>query len=390
MQPQSVQMTTFRSECLPQVFLRNGGSLEALKEMYAISHRRGIEFPHLVSLKYSQIDSPLGDPTVQQCRGIILDEKDNWRIVARPFDKFFNWGEPHAAKIDWGTAQVQEKLDGTLCILYWYAGDWRVATTGTPDATGEVGPGEQDITFKQLFWRTWDHLGYIKPAMRWQPWTFLFELMTPYNRVVCRYPEPRLVFLGARGAYAEGEELSPDEFAWQSYKWTAVKEFPLRTMAHIQSTFVAMDPLNQEGYVVVDSDYHRIKVKHPGYVALHHMRGDGYGPRRILEVILAGNSDEVVSNFPEWAEDFSSMTHKLAELIAHLEDAYMRLGGIPLQKAFALEAVKTRCPSALFCIRKGKFQSVQEFLRQMNPDTLLIVLQTPWTAEDSLGHFQEL
>jgi len=152
-------------------------------------------------------------------------------------------------------------------------------------------------------------------------------------------------------------------------------------MAHIQATFVAMDPLTQEGYVIVDDQFRRIKVKHPGYIALHHMRGDGYGPRRILEVILAGESDEVVSNFPEWKNDFNEMTIKLAELIAHLEDAYMRLGGIPLQKAFALEAVKTRCSAALFSIRKGKHSSVQEFLRQMNPDTLLITLQTPWTKQ---------
>jgi tRNA splicing ligase len=51
---------------------------------------------------------------VQECRGLILDESANWRIVAFPYTKFFNYGEEHAASIDWSTACVQEKLDGSL------------------------------------------------------------------------------------------------------------------------------------------------------------------------------------------------------------------------------------------------------------------------------------
>lgn len=382
-QPQFQQLAPARltmprhAECLPQVFLRNGGTLEALKEMYGINHRRDQVFKNLVSLKYSQIDSPMSDPMVQQCRGLILDERTNWRIIARPFDRFYNWGELNAAKIDWSTAACQEKLDGSLAILYYYGDDWCFATSDTPDGLGltcEGGP-----TFNKLFWQVWNEKGYIKPALRWQHWTFLFELCTPYNRVVCRYPESRIVFLGARGADAEGEELSPDEFAWQSYKWEAVSQFRLQTLAEIQATFVGMNPLEQEGYVICDDEFNRIKVKHPGYVALHHMRGDGYGPRRVLETILAGESAEVVANFPEWKPDFDKMSIELAGLIAHLEDAYLRLGGIVEQKDFALEAVKTRCSAALFAVRKGKFAGIREFLKQMNTDSLLITLQTPWT-----------
>ena len=33
---------------------------------------------------------------------------------------------------------MQEKLDGSLCVAYYYQGDWHVATTGTPDAGGPV------------------------------------------------------------------------------------------------------------------------------------------------------------------------------------------------------------------------------------------------------------
>ena len=91
-------------------------------------------YPNLVLFKYDQVNSPMDNPVVQECRGIILDEADDWRVIARPFTKFYNYGEPNAASIDWTTARVQEKVDGSLCAFYHYKGDWHVATTGTPDA----------------------------------------------------------------------------------------------------------------------------------------------------------------------------------------------------------------------------------------------------------------
>lgn len=121
---------------LTQDFLRSGGILKDLETRFAIKANRSLVHPSLVLLKYDQIDSPMGERLVQECRGLILDEADNWRVVSRSFDKFFNAGEGHAAAIDWSTAQVQEKLDGSLCVLYHYAGAWRVQTSGHPRRRG--------------------------------------------------------------------------------------------------------------------------------------------------------------------------------------------------------------------------------------------------------------
>lgn len=87
-------------------------SLEMLEKEYGITSKRHKEFPNLVLLKYSQIDSPKNHIIPCQCRGVILDEADDWRIISRPFDRFFNADEGVAAPIDWASAQVQEKCDG--------------------------------------------------------------------------------------------------------------------------------------------------------------------------------------------------------------------------------------------------------------------------------------
>jgi hypothetical protein len=311
---------------------------------------------------------------VQQCRGLILDEDDNWNIVARPFDKFFNYGEPTAPDIDWNSARVQEKVDGTCCLLYFYKGKWQVGTLGSPDASGEVAAG-MGFTFKDLFWWHWEVMGYKLPDKQWEPWTFIFELCTQFNRVVVNHPEPRLAFIAARGLDGEEEMIGGDEFPCKSYHWDYVKEYPLKNLTEILDTFQKLDPLQQEGYVVVDAYLKRLKVKHPGYVALHHLRGNGYGPRRILEVIRKGEVAEVVANFPEWRDDFTLMGLRYADLIAHLEVEYERLKDIPVQKAFALEALKTRLSGALFAVRSGKAHSIRDFVSHMNIDTLLITLE---------------
>jgi hypothetical protein len=98
-----------------QEFLRSG-SIGDLGIKYGIKSRSHTSHPNLISFKYGQIDSPLGDPLVQECRGIILDRDKDWRVISYPYKKFFNVHEGHAAPIDWSTASILEKLDG--CFYY--------------------------------------------------------------------------------------------------------------------------------------------------------------------------------------------------------------------------------------------------------------------------------
>src|SRR5689334_3182288 len=62
-------------------------------------------------------------------------------------------GEKWADEIDWATATVYEKLDGSLVTLYWcaaprchphittsrYEQEWNVSSSGVPDASGMCG-----------------------------------------------------------------------------------------------------------------------------------------------------------------------------------------------------------------------------------------------------------
>lgn len=383
---------------LVQNFLRNGGTVEQLQERFKVKVKAHGLYPNLLQFKYDQIESPMHEPIVQQCRGMILDSANNWEIVAWPFNKFFNYGEGHAAKIDWETAEVQEKLDGSLIIMYHYDGKWNVATSGTPDASGEVnGCG---VTFAELFWRVWSESGYDLPEKVYSPnVTYMFELMTPYNRVVVRHGENRIVEIGERwirgcteanAMFAEYGSGSMTEDGDECHlpglggcvDWegpiphipSPVRSFPLQSIDDIQRTFEKMDPLQQEGYVVVDDNFNRVKVKHPGYVAIHHLR-DGFGPKRILELVRTGEVPEFLAHFPEWTDVFNEVKTRYDYLVQHLEMVYEANRHRETQKDFALWVKDEPCSGALFSLRAGKVSSIKQWLAQVNIKSLMETLK---------------
>lgn len=358
------------SELHVQRFLRTGGTIGDLLQRFAITAKEHPAFPGLYLLKYNQIASDFGEPIVRECRGIILDSTDKWRVVARGFDKFFNHGEPHAATIDWSTARYLEKLDGSLCMVYHHADEWHVATTGTPDAGGDInGTGTR---FADYFWNTYGTRDFIcsKSGM-----CFLFELMGPMNRVVVQHTEPRLVLLGAR-VRESGEELIAEHariYIGNDRDIETVRAFPLASMVDVARSFDTMSPLAQEGYVVVDRAFNRIKVKHPGYVALHHAK-DGLSQRAFVEIARSGEVPEVITAFPELKPELDDARARLDGLIGDVERDFDRLRDRPTQKDFALEAVKTRCPGALFAVRAGKAASVRDYFVGAQIDQLMRLL----------------
>ena len=144
------------------------------------------EYDNKILLKYDQLISPtlMGLPEMQDCRGLIL-EKGSWKVMSLAFRKFFNGEEGNAAKVDWNTANVLEKLDGTLIQVYWDWNDmmWYAGTTGTAEGEGEVN-NKMGTTFNSLFWDTVTEKYALNPCMLDKDHVYVFELTTPYNIVV--------------------------------------------------------------------------------------------------------------------------------------------------------------------------------------------------------------
>lgn len=359
--------------------LQAGRKLETVCYQYKLLTSRHAKYPNLVGFKYSQRESPMKEKLVRECRGLILDEADDWRVVARPFDKFFNYGEALAATIDWANAKVLEKLDGTLCILYYYDEGWHVATTGSVDASGKV--GDSKITFKELFWQTFMDLKLTVPATICRNYTFMFELMTPYNKVVCNYgPKNQLKLIGIR------QRFSGFDTGLSQYKeYPSVASYPLTSIEEILSTFDQMEPLLQEGYVVVDNMGNRIKIKHPGYVALHHMKAH-FSVRYLVDLARKAEIAEVIAYFPEWSDLLLEVQISMDDFEREVFRVYEAYKAIPIQKDFALAVAPYPWSGVLFGLRSGKIKSIKEWIADVHIDTLISLLRIkPKLEEMMLG-----
>ena len=177
-------------------FIKDHNNWEELlqQEPYCLKIKRDNNY---IIFNYNQIMSDFSNSIVKEARGIILEDK-TYRVVCFPFMKFFNVQEPNASQIDWESARVQEKIDGSLMKVWFHNGTWHLSTNGQIDAADSDSSCSAFPTFKALFLEALKKYGFT-----WESftntldtnYTYMFELTSPYNRVVIEYFEFSLHFL---------------------------------------------------------------------------------------------------------------------------------------------------------------------------------------------------
>lgn len=336
--------------------------VEGLARRLALQVRRHREHPQLALLKYSMIDSPMADPVVRQCRGLVVDEADGFRPVAYPYDKFFNAHEGHAAKVEWEGARVLEKIDGALCTLYRYGGAWHVASASLPDGAGPLRRYGKSVA--EAFWDVFRARGYALP--REEGHCFMFELCLPSDPVLIRHPEPRLLVHGARDMGTLRETL-PDAFA-DACGWELVPSYPVRDLGEALRLARSFDPARREGLVAVDARFNRVKIKSPAFVALHHMRG-ALNLRHLLEVVRSHESDEFLAYFPDARPAWEAVRARYQALLAEAEAA-LAAGREQDDRSFGQAVRHLPYSSSLFAVRKGRAASVAAVFADMSIQSL--------------------
>lgn len=285
------------------------------------------------------------------CRGLIVDLSGS--IVARPFSKFFNYGQVGCPDIDLDEpAVVSDKMDGSLGILYFNLdGNYSIATRGS-FTSDQASRGTEILRTR--------YAGF-KPRAGW---TYLFEIIYPANRIVCDYGDTEdLVFLGA--VHANGLSYDADVAGALGWPGPAAEVFPYGTM---REALEARPREGKEGFVVhlLDSDV-RVKIKQEDYVRLHRIV-TGLNARSVWQALVDGTLSELIEQIPDEFHDF---VHGVADDIlnsveANYREAYdesLRIGGLMQdRKDFAAKAVKSPYRAELFLFFDGKdvFQSLLE------------------------------
>ena len=214
-------------------------------------------------------DCVYAEPLVQEARGIIIDT-ERLEVVCWPFRKFGNHTESYADPIDWPTARVQEKVDGSI-IKLWYDRSrpgWQFATNGTIRAEDAPVGEAVRTTFADLI-RQADNYADIPFDDLDRDSTYIFELVTPRTQVIVRYSTTTLYHLGTRSNLT-GEESETDIGIRKP------REYPIHSLAECVETAMTLnagaeDEIRAEGFVVVDGRWNRVKVKSPDYIARHQL-----------------------------------------------------------------------------------------------------------------------
>ena len=355
-----------------QRFLRGGGTLADLATVYGIKVKTD-EALGVVMLNYNQIASPMEEPICQECRALLL-ETATWQVVSRSFFKFFNHGEPNAHPLDWTTARVQEKLDGSLICLYFHREQWQVATKGTPDASGPV--NTYPMTFRDLVKQTLKERGgsWEELTAQLDPNIFYsFELTAPENRIIVPYEDRRLTWLAAwdRQTLAELEITTlPD------LPTPRVREYPLRTLEEVLAAVGAIAPFAAEGFIVRDAAHRRVKIKSASYLMVDRLLSSLSTPRRKVEAVLSEQFDDMVPQLPMPVRDeMRALQIRLAAFRREVAQTYDSLASVGERRDFAREALRYPFSPLLFWRRDG--HDMAECFQRLPPDRLVEWLAVP-------------
>lgn len=242
--------------------------------------------------EHAQYDRVWNDVT-RLCRGLIVnhDGEGDDIVVARPFSKFFNHGEPDAPVLDLDApVHVSDKMDGSLGILY-PLGDgtpvfrhrrFSVATRGS-----FMSEQAQHATrlLAEKYPDYWPQDGI----------TTLVEIIYPQNRIVLDYEDQDDLYLLGGVDIATGTIFSPDLMPnWPGPAAEVISAPSLR------EALLLPPRENREG-IVVRAGHDMVKLKQADYVALHRILTTT-SARNIWEHLAVNAVSHLVTEPKQWAK----------------------------------------------------------------------------------------
>ncbi len=343
-----------------------------LKGLQALLDMKYKQYPEgYVTITYDQFETPSASRVAAECRGVIFDEDFN--IVCRPFDRFFNYGEPNAAPggINFSKAVVMDKLDGSLIKVWWdkKANLWRCATSGRIYAESHI--MDYPVTFKDIVYRALsistdeEFNALCEPLPK--DATHIFEVTAPESRIVTRYQDTTLWYLASR-KNETGEYIKVDG--------TVIGAKLPRTyeLNSLDACIKAAHELTnwEEGYVVYVDGVPTLKIKSPAYVQAHLIKGEDLSIGRICTLIINNEIDEYLTYFPDDEHRIKPYIDGLNSFYKMIEDDFAKVAHIEDRIEFSKAVGKNKYNPLLFSLKDG-INVKDAFQRLLDPSKREII-----------------
>lgn len=345
---------------------------------------------NLMLLCYT-INSDMSLPLVQECRGVIIDV-DSLEVISYPFNKFFNLHEEYHATIDWSSAYTTRKIDGSICKIVRLGQRLLISTNKTIDAFNAEIQNQLGCPYKTFgdvilqglqkasYEGGYSEVNEMCMDIFEEGYTYIFELVSPYTKIVIPYNEIWLYLIGVRNNHTFQEIFFNDSCLSKIQRCFQRPQCYLIGSEKDVVKAAESLPETEEGFVVVDKYFNRIKVKSLTYVRLHHMRGEGVLTySAALAVYRQGKAevDELLSYFPE----YESAYRDLEEKINNIEEAAERgwdefySKGLTSRKEQAQYITQHCFPPAYFFSRlDNKATSFHEWFCSLNDSRIMNIL----------------
>lgn len=212
----------------------------------------------------------------------------NWEgeLVSASFPKFVNWGEnPENFPVPTSLkhCSITTKLDGSTLIVSKYKGTLIVRTRGTLDAT-LLDNGHEIEQFKGIF----ATLQELYPEDTWGQ-SFLFEWLSPLNRIVIHYVEAELRLIGAvdHSDYSLWLQSNLDELA----KLIGVERPNYSQFISAEHLTCSVDKwIGVEGVCVYSKNGQEIhKVKALDYLVRHRLKDEFRSLERVVDFFISSD-----------------------------------------------------------------------------------------------------
>lgn len=303
--------------------------LERLKQhaqhnsVYVIQSSR---FPNVVMLHYMdtcQYDN-LWTTFSRMSRGLILDLK-NRKVLAYPFEKFFNLGQTGEAQYDQlvalGGFETSEKLDGSMIIAFIDPNTDQLTftTKGSFDSEHGAYANQLPLTFEQRnLLRIYAQHG-----------TLMFELIAKPFQIVVDYKKKGY----AEGLYLIGYRhnrsaklMTFDELraVASTLDLPTFKTYQFGSLDRLLDTAKDL-PVLEEGFVIRYQNDLMIKIKGSAYLAAHRFISH-LSDRNILEAVADGTASNLAELAPEeYRQDVLDKIVHFQKRVAELENTCYNL-----------------------------------------------------------------
>lgn len=229
------------------------------------------------------------DDVTRVCRGLIMEAGADV-VVARSFDKFFNYGEGEHVHVPKEPPDlVSDKEDGSLAIGFWHGGRFRWSTRGS-------------LTSRQagIAQRIWDAQYAERASTVPKGLALLCEVMSPEIDSIIPAESDQLVLLACR--WVDGREYSWPEVC-ELARWLTMFRASVYTSQSAEALVKQAKtlPASEEGWVLrwdnPDGSVYRLKIKGAEYLAIARLL-QSLSPRGVADAWYFGR-DDVLERVPE-------------------------------------------------------------------------------------------